>query len=98
MVVLRANPLRRDLTWSVVLRRTYSPAPTAANDRASPFRRSGSARFLWEDDLKRFDDQLNPSVLFNRQQRNNFRACSDDDRNGSKCGGIHVFRALPLAY
>jgi len=44
---------------------------------------------LWENHLQCLNQQLNPGVLPDRQQRNDFRASRNDDGNNSGSGGIH---------
>jgi hypothetical protein len=70
-------------------RGTYSPAPIAVGGRASPYRRSGSAKLFWEDDLQCLEDQLHPGVFLDRQQGDDFGACGYHDGDSGNSGGIH---------
>ena len=54
-----------------------------------PASQPGRISALWEQNFKCFNQQLHPGILLDREQRNNFRAGSDDDRNNGGSGWVH---------
>ena len=81
---------------------TYGPERHAAGHAASPYRQSaGATSFLasalWEERLQTFEQELQPAVAANGQQRNDFTAGRNDDRGNRGGRGIHGLIALSSA-
>lgn len=95
MAVQRASVAPHGLGAVLASSRTCYPAPTYEGGDASPYRQTALAipcqhSTLWEDYLQRLENQLNPAVFFDRQQRNNFRASRNDDCDSSSSCRVHA--------
>ncbi len=95
MVDPRASLRWRDPGGVGAWRGICGPALFCVGDYASPCRRIAPAKLcrisaLWENDFQRFDDQLNPAVLFDREDGDDFGASGNQDGDYSCSGGIHA--------
>lgn len=88
------SQLLRDPALDLAFSRTCNPALLCVDDHAKSFDRTALAiRYrrsaLWEYNLQSFKDQLNPTVFFDRQDCNDFRASSNDDCDNSSGRRVH---------
>jgi len=63
---------------------------TAQSQPSPPLESPHPALALWEDQPGNLQNQLDPSVGFNRQQANDFRASTNDDGANGNGGGVHL--------